>query len=205
MKLYFSPGACSLSPHIVLREAGLPFDLEQVDLKNKTTKSGGDFRQINPKGLVPVIEMDGGGVLTEGPAIVQYVADKAPQSGLAPANGSAERYKLQEWLNFITAEIHKTFTPLFKPNTPDAYKQIAKDKLAEGFAHLDRHLATHQFLLGDTFTVADAYAFTVVRWSQFQNIDLTPYPNLKAYIERIAARPKVAEAMKAEGLIKAAA
>ncbi len=205
MKLYFSPGACSLSPHIVLREAGLPFDLEQVDLKAKTTKSGADFRSINPKGLVPVIETDGGGVLTEGPAIVQYIADRAPQSGLAPANGTTERYKLQEWLNFITAEIHKSFTPLFKPNTPDAYKQIAKDKLAEGFAYLDRHLATRQFLLGDKFTVADAYCFTVVRWSQYQNIDLAPYPNLKAYIDRIAARPKVAEAMKAEGLIKAAA
>ncbi|HZP75336.1 MAG TPA: glutathione transferase GstA [Pseudolabrys sp.] len=204
MKLYFSPGACSLSPHIVLREAGLNFDLEQVDLKAKVTKGGRDFRQINPKGLVPVIEIDGGSVLTEGPAIVQYIADRAPQSGLAPANGSTERYQLQEWLNFITAEIHKTFTPLFKPNTPDAYKQIAKDKLAEQFAYLDRHLASHQFLLGNSFTVADAYCFVVVGWSKFQNIDLAPYPNLKAYVERIAARPKVQEALKAEGLLKAA-
>jgi len=205
MKLYFSPGACSLSPHIVLREAGLNFDLEQVDLQRKATKSGRDFYEINPKGVVPVIELDGGKVLTEGPAIVQYIADHAPQSGLAPASGSLERYRVQEWLNFITAELHKTFSPLFKPNTPDAYKEIAKAKLADQFAYLDRHLAKSQYLLGDTFTIADAYCFTVVRWSAFQNIDLATYPNLKAYIDRIAARPKVQEAMKAEGLLKTAA
>lgn len=205
MKLYFSPGACSLSPHIVLREAGLNFDLEQVDLQRKATKSGRDFFEINPKGVVPAVEIDGGKVLTEGPVIVQYIADRAPQTGLAPANGTPERYRVQEWLNYITAELHKTFSPLFRPNTPDSYKEIAKAKLAEQFAYLDQHLAKNQHLLGDEFTIADAYCFTVVRWSPFQNIDLAVYPHLKAYIDRIAARPKVQEAMKAEGLLKAAA
>ncbi|HZS81592.1 MAG TPA: glutathione transferase GstA [Stellaceae bacterium] len=200
--LYFSPGACSLSPHIALREAGLPFSLEQVDLATKKTKAGADFLKINPKGQVPVLRLEDGEALTEGPAIVQYIADQAPASGLAPANGTIARYHLQEWLNFVTSELHKNFTPLFKPNTPEAYKAIAKETLAARFAHLDKHLAGRQYLLGDKFTVADAYCFTVVGWSKYHAIDLAQWPNLKAFMDRVAARPKVQEAMKAEGLLK---
>lgn len=202
VKLYFSPGACSLSPHIALREAGLPFTLEQVDLKEKKTKPGADFLAVNTKGQVPVLELESGERLTEGPAIVQYIADQAPASGLAPANGTLPRYHLQEWLNFVTSEIHKSFTPLFKPNTPDEYKKIAKENLAARFDHLDKRLAGRQYLLGDSFTVADAYCFTVVNWSRFHNIEVAKWPNLKAYMDRVAARPKVQEALKAEGLLK---
>ncbi|MGQ0665119.1 MAG: glutathione transferase GstA [Pseudomonadota bacterium] len=202
MRLYFSPGACSLSPHIVLREAGLTFDLEQVDLATKQTKSGADFKAVNPKGQVPALRLDDGQVLTEGPAVVQYIADQRPQSGLAPAAGTMERYHLQAWPNFITSELHKTFSPLFRANTPDEYKKIAKGNLADRFGYLDRHLAGKTYLMGDRFTVADAYCFTVVGWSNYMNIDLAPWPNLGAYIKRVAARPKVQEAMKAEGLVK---
>jgi len=200
MKLYFSPGACSLSPHIVLREVGLPFALEQVDLATKKTKRGDDFSAVNPKGQVPVLQLDDGAILTEGPAIVQYLADRNPASGLAPANGTLDRYRLQEWLNYITSELHKGFTPLFKPNTPDAYKTITRDNLANRFGYLDRHLAGRPYIMGERFTVADAYAFTVVGWSKYMKIDLTPWHNLKTYMDRIAGRPKVQEAMKAEGL-----
>lgn len=202
MKLYFSPGACSLSPHIVLREAGLQFDLEQVDLRAKQTKSGGDYRKVNPKGMVPVLQLDNGEVLTEGPAIVQYVADQKPEFGLAPKAGSLERYHVMEWLNFITSELHKNFTPLFKPNTPEDYKKIARDNLAERFAFVDQKLAGKQYLMGDRFSVADAYLFTVSNWAAIQKIDLAQWPNLKAFAERVRARPKVQEALKAEGLIK---
>lgn len=200
--LYFAPGACSLSPHIVLRESGLKFDLEQVNLQTKKTKSDQDFLQVNPKGQVPVLKLDSGEILTEGPAIVQYIADQKPDARLAPANGTLPRYHVQEWLNYVTSELHKGFTPLFKPNTPEDYKKIARENLAARFAHLDKHFASHQYLMGDTFTVADAYCFTVVNWSNFQNIDLAQWPNLKAYMSRVAARPKVQEALKAEGLIK---
>lgn len=203
MKLYFSPGACSLSPHIVLREAGLNFDLEQVDLAaKKLKKTEADYLPINPKGQVPVLELDNGKRLTEGPAIVQYLADQKPGSGLAPAAGTFERYQLQEWLNFITSEIHKGFSPLFRPNTPDEYKTIAKANLAGRYAMLDKHFATNKYLMGDQFTVADAYLFTVTNWNNFQKVDLGQWPNVKAYFDRVAARPKVQEAMKAEGLIK---
>ncbi len=202
MKLYFSPGACSLSPHIALREAGLSFDLEQVDLRSKQTKAGADFRKVNPKGMVPVLQLDSGDILTEGPAIVQYIADQKPESGLAPKPGTVERYHLMEWLNFITSELHKGFTPLFKPNTPDDYKKIARDNLADRFAYLEQKLADKQYLMGDRFTVADGYAFTVLNWAAIQKIDLAPWPNVKAYVERVRARPKVQETLKAEGLIK---
>lgn len=204
MKLYFSPGACSLSPHIVLRETGLSFELEQVDLRAKKTKNGADFLQINPKGQVPVLALDDGDRLTEGPAIVQYIADKAPESGLVPPAGSKERYRVQEWLNFITSELHKNFSPLFRPNTPDDYKPVAKENLASRFGYLDRHLADRKYLMGDQFTVADAYLFTILNWTKFQSIDLGQWPNVKAYVERVGARPKVQDAMKAEGLLKAA-
>jgi glutathione S-transferase len=203
MKLYYTPGACSLSPHIVLREAGLKFDLERVDLATKKLKdSGADYLPINPKGQVPVLLLDDGDKLTEGPAIVQYVADQKPESGLAPANGTRARYHLQEWLNFITSDLHKTFSPLFRQTTPEEFVKITKETLANKFAHLDKHLAKNQYLLGDNFTVADAYCFVIVGWSKYKDIDLARWPNLKAYMDRIGARPKVQEAMKAEGLIK---
>jgi len=203
MRLYFFPGACSMSPHISLREAGLPFDLERVDPKTKKTAGGVDFFTINPKGMVPVLELDNGERLTEGPAIVQYIADRNPASGLAPANGTVPRYRLQEWLNYITSELHKNFTPMFKPDTPDAYKAIARSNLEARFKYVDGQLAGKQYLLGDAFTVADAYLFTVVNWSRLHKFDLATWPNLAAYMERVRARPKVQEAMKAEGLIKA--
>jgi glutathione S-transferase len=202
MKLYYSPGACSLSPHIVLRETGSKFDLEQVNLQAKKLKSGGDFLAINPKGQVPVLELDDGDRLTEGPAIVQYIADQKPETGLVPKAGTKARYHVQEWLNFITAEIHKSFSPLFRPNTPEDYVKIAKDNLAAKFGYLDHHLAGRQYLMGETFTVPDAYCFVVTSWSKYKEIDLGRWPNLNAYIGRIAARPKVQEALKAEGLIK---
>lgn len=202
MKLYFSPGACSLSPHIVLREAGVPFELEQVNLQTKKTKAGADFLAVNPKGQVPVLQLDNGDILTEGPAIVQYIADQKPESGLAPPNGSIARYHTQEWLNFVTSELHKVFAPLFRPNTPDEFVKITKETLASRFAFLDKHLANRPYLMGEKFTVPDAYCFVVTGWTRYKEIDLAPWPNLKAFLERVAARPKVQEAMKAEGLIK---
>ena len=202
MKLYFSPGACSLSPHIVLREADVPFDLEQVDVRTKKTKNGGDFLQINPKGQVPTLALDDGDILTEGPAIVQYIADKAPATKLAPPAGTAARYHLQEWLNFITSELHKNFSPLFRATTPDDYKPVARENLAGRFAHVDKHLAGRPYLMGDTFTVADAYLFVMTNWANGLKYDLAPWPHVVAFRERVLARPKVKEAMTAEGLIK---
>jgi len=205
MKLYFSPGACSLSPHIVLREAGANFELEQVDNKEKKTKTGKDFWQINPKGQVPVLELDDGSKLTEGPIIVQYIADKNPAAGLVPAAGTMERYRVQEWLNFITSELHKTFGPIFRPTTPDEFKKLSRENLGKRFDWLDQQLAGRQYLMGDKFTVADAYLFTILRWAPRVEIDLARWPNLKAYVDRVSARPKVREAMQAEGLIQKAA
>lgn len=203
MKLYFSPGACSLSPHIVLREAGLTADLEQVDLKAKKTKSGADFLAVNPKGQVPTLVLDNGHTLTEGPAIVQYLADLKPQSGLAPQNGTFERYRLQEWLNFITAELHKPFGALFSSATPEDYKPVARETLAARFAHVDRHLGSGgPYLMGAQFTVADAYLFVMTLWVRFMKIDIAPWPRLKAFSENVAARPRVNEALKEEGLAK---
>ena len=202
MKLYFSPGACSLSPHIVLREAGHNVELIQVDLREKKTKSGDDFTKINPKGQVPVLQTDDGDTLTEGPVIVQYVADNAPASKLMPPCGSKERYKVQEWLNFITTELHKSFSPIFRPTTPDAFKQIAKDTIASRFKWLNEHFASRQYLTGDAFTAADAYLYVMTRWAEILKMDLDQWPNLKAYAARVAARPKVQEALKAEGLLK---
>lgn len=203
MKLYFSPGACSLSPHIVLREAGMNFELERVDLQAKKLKaSGADFLAVNPKGQVPVLQLDTGEILTEGPAIVQYIADQNPKSGLAPANGTLARYHLQEWLNFVTSDLHKVFAPLFRPNTPEEFVKITKENLANKFNFLEKHLGSRQYIMGDSFSVADAYCFTVTGWTKYKEIDLGRWPALKAYMDRVAARPKVQEAMKTEGLLK---
>lgn len=202
MKLYYSPGACSLSPHIVLREAGLTFDVEKVDLKTKTTETGADFTKVNPKGQVPTLLLDNGEILTEGPAIVQYLADQKPASALAGAAGTMERYRVQEWLNFITSELHKGFSPLFRPNTPDAYKEIARANLAAKFDAVDKHLAGKTYLMGDKFTVADAYLFTVSGWGKFTGVDVSKWSNVSAYLGRVGARPNVQAALKAEGLLK---
>jgi len=202
MKLYYSPGACSLSPHIVAREAGIPVELQKVSTKDKTMEGGGDYWQVNGKGYVPALQLDDGSLLTEGPAIVQYLADRKPESNLAPKSGTIERYRVQEWLNFITAEIHKGFSPLFRPNTPEEYKTISKENLAKRFDWLDKQLAGKDYLTGKTFTVADAYLFVVAGWTKPTGIDLSRWPNLAAFHARVAARPKVKEAMLAEGLIK---
>ncbi len=201
MKLYFAPGACSLSPHIVLEEAGITADTEQVNNQEKKTKSGKDYWTVNPKGQVPALQLDSGEMLTEGPVIVQYLADQNPASGLVPAAGTIERYRVQEWLNFITSELHKSFGPIFRPTTPDAYKTISRENLGKRFDWLDKQLAGKQYLMGDKFTVADAYLFTVLRWSPRVEIDISKWSNLKAYVDRVAARPKVQAAMKAEGLL----
>jgi glutathione S-transferase len=203
MKLYYAPGACSLSPHIVSREAGIPVELQKVSTKDKTMEGGGDYWQVNGKGYVPALKLEDGEILTEGPAIVQYLADRKPESGLAPKNGTLERYRLQEWLNFLTAEIHKSFSPLFRPTTPDEYKTISKENLAKRFDWLEKQLAGKDYLMGKTFTVADAYLFVLLGWTKPTGIDLSRWPNLAAYHARVAGRPKVKEAMLAEGLIKA--
>jgi len=205
MKLYYSPGACSLSPHIVSRELGLNLELKKVDTKEKTVEGGGDYWQVNPRGYVPALVLDNGETLTEGPAIVQYLADQKPEAGLAPKNGTFERYRLQEWLNFLTSEVHKQFSPLFKPNTPEEYKTIAKETLATRFDWLDKQLAGKDYLMGKQFTVADAYAFVLLNWTKFQNIDLARWPNITAFHKRVGARPRVQEALQAEGLLKKAA
>jgi glutathione S-transferase len=208
MKLYYAPGTCSLSPHIVAREAGLALELERVDI-GKTphrTTSGADFSTINRKGYVPALVLDDGEVLTEGAAIVQFLADLAPQSGLAPAAGTIARYRLQEWLTFIGTELHKMFSPwLFHPEHGEIAAAAARARIAEHFAVLDAHLAKHPYLMGESFTAADAYAFAIVGWAKPARTDLAPFANLRDYMERITARPKVQEALRAEGLLKAVA
>jgi len=201
MKLYYSPGACSLSPHIVARELGIAVELKKVNAKDKTFEGGGDYWKVNGRGYVPALELDNGQVLTEGPAIVQYLADQKPDAGLAPKNGTFERYRLQEWLNFLTSEVHKQFSPLFKPNTPDDYKPIAKQNIATRFDWLDKQLEGKDYLMGKQFTVADAYLFVLLNWTRPTQIDLSKWPNLGAYHKRVAARPKVKEALQAEGLL----
>lgn len=201
MKLFYAPGACSLSPHIVLNEAGLAFDKVKVDTKSKAM-DGGDYRSVNPLGYVPALELDDGTILTEGPAIVQYVADTVPGKQLAPPNGTLERSKLQSWLNFISSELHKGFSPLFNPSMPPEAKQLFRERLATRFQHLDKHLADKDYLLGKTFSVADAYLFTVSNWAAHTDVDLSAFGNVLAYRKRVAARPAVQAAMKAEGLIK---
>ena len=198
MKLYLTPHACSLSPHIVLREAGIPFDIEVVDLGTKKTKSGGSYTSVNPKGYVPALEIEGGQVLTEGPAIVQYIADQKPASKLAPPAGSFERYRLQEWLNFISSELHKSVGPLFSDATPAAWKETLKTRVAGRFDTLSKSLQGKDYLMGSTFTVADAYLFVILSWTSHVGIDLSKWPVLTAYFERIKARPAVKAALDAE-------
>lgn len=202
MKLFFSPGACSLSPRIALLEAGLPFTTQKVDTKTKQLEGGGDFWAINSKGYVPLLQLDNGEYLSEGPAIIQYIADQNPASGLAPAAGTMERYRLQEMLNFITSEIHKGFSPLFDPTMSAEMKQGFREKLAKRFDWLTKELGGKSYLMGESFTVADGYLFTVLNWGQWVGVDIAKWPVLAAFHARVAARPKVQEALKAEGLIK---
>ena len=202
MKLYYSPGACSLSPHIALREAGLAFEPVLASTKSHKLQDGTDYYGINPLGYVPLLEMDDGATLREGPAIVQWIADQAPSKNLAPAAGTLARYRLQEWLTFIGTEMHKGFSPLFNPATPEEYKVVIKDKLKSRFTWLDGQLAGKDYLMGDQFTVADGYMFTIANWAKPMAVDLTAMPNVQAWQARVAARPAVQEAMKAEGLIK---
>jgi glutathione S-transferase len=201
-KLYYSPGACSLSPHIALREAGLPFDLVLASTKTKKLADGTDFNTVNSKGYVPLLELDDGQRLSEGPVIVQYIADQAPASQLAPAAGTMARYRLMEWLNFITSELHKGFSPLFNPAMPEEAKALARAKLVERLTWVDGQLAGKNYLMGDTFTVADGYLFTVAGWAKYVGVDISGLANLGAYLGRVAARPAVQAAMKAEGLIQ---
>jgi len=203
MKLYFSPGACSLSPHIALNEAGIAYDSEAVDLASKKTKSGADYRAINPKGAVPALQLDNGQVLTEGSAIVQYIADQKPATKLAPPAGSMERYRLQEWLNYIASEIHKGFSPLFNPKASDEWKQVIKDQIGGKFDYLSKQIQGKDYLMG-TFTVADAYLFTILGWAKHMNIDLAKWPVLAQYVERVGARPAVKATLEAEAKAKAA-
>jgi glutathione S-transferase len=202
MKLYYEPRACSLSPHIVAREAGIAVDFEKVNLAEHRTEKGEDYTTINPKGYVPALRLDDGSLLTEGPAIVQYLADQKPASALAPTAGSMERYRLQEWLTFVGTELHKSFGILFSKAWSADAKENARANIIKRLAYVNDQLAGKQYLLGGNFTVADAYAFTVVNWTNFLGIDLKPYPNLTAYMQRVSARPKVQEALKFEGLLK---
>ena len=203
MKLYYSPGACSLSPHIALLEAGLPYDLVKVDLRAKKLENGDDYLKINPKGQVPALALDSGELVTEGPVIVQMIADKAGKN-LAPARDSAERYKLLEWLNYITGELHKNFGPMFSPVLADEAKAFFKERVMGKFKYVDSQLAGRDYLMGQHFTVADGYLFTMLTWADRMKFDLSAFPNLLAYKARVAARPKVQEALNREGLLKAA-
>lgn len=204
MKLYYSPGVCSLAPHIALREAGIAFELEKVDIATKRFGAGQDYLAVNPNGYVPALEIEPGFVLTEGPAIMQLIADKAPGAQLAPANGTPARYQLQSWLNFITAEIHKGFSPLFKPAMPEEAKRLFVEQLGLRFDVVERQLAHNDYLMGERFTVADAYLFVTTNWAGYLGIALDRWPALQALRARVASRPAVQAAMAAEGL-KAAA
>jgi glutathione S-transferase len=202
MKLYFSPGTCALAPHIILCETGLPFETEKVSLSSKKTASGGDYRAINPKGYVPALQLDDGAVLTEVAAVLQYVADRAPEKQLAPAAGSMEHYRVLEWLNFIASEVHKSFGLQFKPNIPEETKQAMRDIITARFDIVEKQLQGRDYLLGNQFSIADAYLFTVASWAPHLKFDLGPWPAIQAYMQRVAARPAVRAAMMAEGLIK---
>ena len=202
MKLYYAPGACSLSPHIVARESGLDISLQKVDTGTKTIAIEGDYFDVNPKGYVPALQLESGEVLTEGPAIVQYLGDQRPDAGLVPKAGTLERYRLQEMLSYITSEIHKAYSPLFNSKTPPETVEERKLYLRKRYKLLDERLAGRDYLFGDRFTAADAYLFTVTTWAGYVKLDLSEFENLAAFQKRVAARPAVKEAMKAEGLLK---
>jgi glutathione S-transferase len=204
MKLYYSPGACSLSPHIALLEAGLPYELIKVDLRAKKLENGDDYLSVNPKGQVPALALDSGELVTEGPVIVQMIADKASAKNLAPARDSAERYKLQEWLTYINGELHKNIGPQFSPVLSDDAKAFFKDRVMGKFRYVDGQLAGRDYLMGKQFSVADGYLFTMLNWADRMKFDLSGLSNLKAYQARVGARPKVQEALTKEGLMKAA-
>lgn len=204
MKLYYSPGACSLSPHIALLEAGLPYDLVRVDLKAKKLEDDSSFLAVNPKGQVPVLGLDNGQIVTEGPVIVQVIADKATGKNLAPASGTPERYVLQEWLNFITTELHKNFSPLFQPALSDETKAFFRERLLGKFKYVDGQLAGKDYLMGSQFTVADGYLFVMLKWAGRTGIDVSSLANLVAFDKRVGDRPAVKEALIKEGLMKAA-
>ncbi len=201
MKLYYSPGACALSPNISLREAGMSFELEQVDLKTKLLKSGGDFLAINPKGYVPALRLDDGQLLTEGAIMVQWIADQVPDKKLAPPAGTMERLRLQEWLHFISTELHKGASPLYNVNATEELKASLRERLTKRFAILEAHMTGRQFIMGDTFTVADPYAYYVLRtWKKLNKTDLSDTPALKAYEARLASRPSAKAALESEGI-----
>ena len=202
MKLYYSPGACSLSPMIALSDAGLPCQPVLASTKSHKLADGTDYYTINPKGYVPLLELDDGERLSEGPAIVQYIADRAPQKNLAPANGTLARYRLQEWLNFVSTELHKQYSPLFVAAVPDEYKAMQRQRLKDRYAWVDRQLAGRDYLMGDTFTVADGYLYTVTNWAQHVGVDLAGLANLAAYMKRVGERPAVQEARRTEGTLK---
>jgi glutathione S-transferase len=204
MKLYYSPGACSLAPHIVLRELGLPHTAIKVDTNAKTIEGGGHYLKINSKGYVPAIELEDGQVLTEAAVILQYLADRKPESDFAPAAGTTERYRFQEWLNFIATEIHKGFGPLWKPDSTEDEKERTRARLAARLEWLAAQMQGRNFVAGQQFTAADAYLFTILNWGQWTGVDLAKWPVLKDYAARIAARPQVREALKVEGLLKIA-
>ena len=202
MKLYYSPGACSLSPHITLHESGLAFEHVRAPTKTHQLEDGTDYYTINPLGYVPLLELDDGTRITEGPAIVQYIADQVPAKNLAPANGTLERYKMQSWLNFISTELHKGFSPLFNPATPADYKPMVIEKLMSRLKWVDAQLAGKTWLMGEAFSVADPYLFTVTNWAPHVGVDITGFVNITAFRARMAARPAVQAAMNHEGLLK---
>jgi glutathione S-transferase len=201
MKLYYSPGACSLSPHIVLREGGFDFQLERVNLKTGQTETGRDYKTVNPLGYVPALELDDGEVLTEGPAIVQYLADQVPEKRLAPPAGSLPRYRLMEWLNFISTELQKGFGALFNPPFPEEARAIVRAQLERRLSETEQRLAGKPYVMGEDFSVADAYLFTVLGWGKYVGLDLASWPGLVAYLGRVAARPAVQAALASEGLV----
>lgn len=200
MKLHYIPGVCSLASHIALREAGVDFTLDKMDRDTRRTESGEDYLQVNPKGSVPALRLDNGEVLTEGAVILQYIADRNPSSGLAPAAGSMERYRLMEWLNYIATEVHKQYSPLFNPKLPPEWRENQLGVLAKRFDYLTQRLTGRPYLMGERFTVVDAYLFVVLRWSARLKIDLGPWPVLADYLARLAARPAAIAALRAEGL-----
>jgi glutathione S-transferase len=203
MKLYFAPGTCSMSPQIVAAEAGIPVDLVKVDIHTHKLADGADYFAINGKGPVPALGLDDGSVLTEGPVIVQYLADKAPATGLAPSAGTLERYRLQEWLNYLTSEIHKTLGTLFDKSTPADFRAITLERLGKKFAWIEKQLGTKPYLTGDKFSVADAYLFTLLTWHDWLKIDLKQWPVLQQFFDRVKARPKVKEVLHANGRLHA--